>query len=310
LEEIGGSAVPQGSTMGNVLFLILVNDISSASPDLEFITYADDTCILVSADSLEILNSKVEIAMHQISQWFAANGMLLNVEKTNILHFQLRQNTENKLDIRLNNIEVPQVKEVRYLGFILDSGLTWSPHIDRMCDKLSSACFALSRIAPTLSYDNVKKAYYGYFHSILILGADMWATAADRDRPFKLQKRAIRIISGKSYDHPAKSLFKELKILTLPSVYILIACKYVRANVDQYATHSSARRNNCLIIPRCRLAKTRKSLGVLGAKLYNLLPEEIKLSKTDKMFDNKLKTMLTDIACYSVNEFIETCTGP
>lgn len=248
--------------------------------------------------------------MQLISQWFTANGMLLNLEKTNILYFQLRHNINNKLLIKLNDVEVPQAKEVKYLGFILDSGLTWSPHIDCLCGKLSSACYALSRIAPTLSHENVIKAYYGYFHSLLIVGADLWATAAERERPFKLQKRAVRIISGKSYDHPAKSLFKEYKILTLPSVYILSACKYVRANVDQYATHSQARRINRLIVPRCRLARARKSLGILGVKLYNLLPEEIKLAKTNEKFDQNLKAMLTDLACYSVDEFVESCTNP
>jgi hypothetical protein len=306
LEQIGNRAVPQGSSMGNYLFLILVNDIPTACPDLEFITFADDTCVLVDAENFETLEIKLTNAMHRLSQWFAANGMQLNTEKTNIMHFQLRSVIGN-LNISLNGVTVPQVDQVQYLGCTIDSGLTWSPHIQSLCDRLASACFALSRLAPTLSYENMKKAYYGYFHSLLTQAVDLWGTAADRDKAFKMQKRAIRIVTRKPYDHPAKDLFRESKILTLPAVYILTACNYVRANLhgfDKTHAHSrSTRRRNLLITPRCRLAKSRKSLGVIGVKLYNSLPQDISELDNDILFRNKLKTLLIDRAYYSIDEF-------
>ncbi|XP_047984964.1 uncharacterized protein LOC125225341 [Leguminivora glycinivorella] len=68
--------------------------------------------------------------------------------------------------------------------------------------------------------------FHGTIASILIQGADLWATSADRDRPFKLQKRALRTIARVPPDHPARDLFRRYKILTLPSVYILTACRY------------------------------------------------------------------------------------
>ena len=43
--------VPQGSVLGPLLFLIYVNDIINCSPYGEFILYADDTNIFVTADS-------------------------------------------------------------------------------------------------------------------------------------------------------------------------------------------------------------------------------------------------------------------
>ncbi|XP_063545722.1 uncharacterized protein LOC134753714 [Cydia strobilella] len=156
IEPIGSSSVPQGSSTGNNLFLVLMNDITSACDDPEYVMFADDTCIIINADNIDQLKSTLSMIMLKMSRWFSANGMLLNVDKTNIIHFKLKNNNDNaQLDISINNVIVPQVKETKYLGFIIDSGLTWTPNIDQLCNKLASACFALSRLAPTLTTDGI-----------------------------------------------------------------------------------------------------------------------------------------------------------
>ncbi|XP_063625657.1 uncharacterized protein LOC134797365 [Cydia splendana] len=289
LEPIGCSAVPQGSVMGNNLFLILVNDITTACPYPEYVMFADDTCIIVNADNFDNLKLKLAHVMHQMAEWFTANGMLLNVDKTNIIHFQLKK-THNPINIKVNDITVPQVDTTRYLGYMIDAGLTWAAHVDHMFDKLSSACYALSRLAPTLSANNLRKAYFGYFHSVLIQGIDLWATSATWERLFKLQKRALRIIDRKPLDHPAKEIFKNHKILTLPSIYILTACDYIRENLHNYQTlNRTSRRQPLLIAPNRRLAKARAALSVAGASIYNHVPLNIKEAKSNAAFSKKLK---------------------
>ncbi|KAI5637109.1 reverse transcriptase (RNA-dependent DNA polymerase) domain-containing protein [Phthorimaea operculella] len=308
MSQLGDCAVPQGSIMGNNLFLLLMNDFTTSSADAEFVMFADDGCVIVAADTYNLLKVKLSKVMNEISLWFSANGMLLNVEKTNIIHFQLRCTKPNTLNIMCNNKIVPQVNQVRYLGMTIDSGLTWGPHIDALCDRLSSACFALSRLKPNLNESNLKKAYYGYFNSIMIHAVDLWGNAADRDRVFKLQKRAIRIISGVVWDHPAKELFIKQKILTLPSTYILEVAKHTRRNIEQLPARGDIHTYNTrgrleLCLPRTRLAKSRKCLHVMGPKLYNKISPDIKDAKTFSSFVNKLKKKLLSDAYYTIREF-------
>lgn len=306
--ELGECAVPQGSVMGNNLFLILMNDFTTATDDAEFVMYADDGCVIVSASNQQELRSKLTKVMNEVASWFSVNGMILNVEKTNIIQFCLRGKKEHNLNIYCNNELVPQVDEVKYLGLIIDSGLTWNPHTDSLCDRLSSACFALSRLRPSLHPTNVRKAYFGYFHALLTYGIELWATSANRDRIFKLQKRAVRCIRGVPWDHPARELFKDTKILTLPSLYILDVAKYVRGNLEQFPTRGDShnyntRRRGELRPPCTRLAKSKKCLHSIGPKIYNHLPLEIKSATSNKGFMNKLKAKLMSEAYYSVDEF-------
>lgn len=104
----------------------------------------------------------------------------------------------------------------------------------------------------------------------------------------------------------------QLKILTLPSVYILEACKYIRRNLDQLPTnadkvHSVSRRRNLLYVPRQRLAKSKKSVHIMGLKLYNILNDDIKQSPSDAIFAKKLKALLLQMACYSIEDFFDNC---
>ncbi|XP_037964839.2 uncharacterized protein LOC119691450 [Plutella xylostella] len=311
LETIGPCAVPQGSVMGNNLFLILINDLTTASENVDYVLFADDGCVIVNAESYEQLKSKLNKTISDLSNWFAANGMALNVEKTNIIHFQMRKTRGHELNIVCNNLLVPQVDTVKYLGFTFDSGLTWIPQIDNICSKLSSASYALSRLKPTLSEDNMKKAYFGYFHSILSYGVDIWANSTDAGRAFRSQKRALRIMAGVPWDTPAKQLFIKLKILTLPCLYILEIAKYVRRNLSLFPTNKDVRPNTCprredkLYCPGCRLTKSNKLIHIIGPKIYNVIPDVIKNETNEATFTKKLKNMLLNSACYTINEFFD-----
>ena len=75
--------VPQGSILGPLLFLLYINDLASISSILTFILFADDTNVFFSHTSLDKLIDVMNIELIKVAEWFNANKLSLNLEKTN-----------------------------------------------------------------------------------------------------------------------------------------------------------------------------------------------------------------------------------
>ena len=74
--------VPQGSILGRLLFLLHVNDLHNASKVLNPIMFADDTNLFLSHSDINILFEKMNEELTNVSNWFNANKLSLNVKKT------------------------------------------------------------------------------------------------------------------------------------------------------------------------------------------------------------------------------------
>lgn len=92
--------VPQGSSVSNILFSILMNDLPEAIQEGHVLMYADDVAAVVSAPSTEGLESNLNIVASKISNWFKINGLILNLAKTQYIHFNLSGRANKPLQVQ------------------------------------------------------------------------------------------------------------------------------------------------------------------------------------------------------------------
>ena len=99
---------------------------------LKSILFADDTTLIVSANSNEELETTLNNELKKVNKWFEDNGLTLHPAKTQFMIF--RDNTE--FDIFLNGTKIEQTgsvfprKSVNILGILWDSNLKWDEHIN------------------------------------------------------------------------------------------------------------------------------------------------------------------------------------
>jgi hypothetical protein len=110
------SGVPQSSDLGPLLFLIYLNDLplglhQGAKP----VTYADDISVLLTARNDEELKIKINGSLGCMVGWFSADGLTLNMEKTNIMKFTSSYQQNKAFQITYQNKIITGVHNTKFL---------------------------------------------------------------------------------------------------------------------------------------------------------------------------------------------------
>ena len=299
--------VPQGSTLGPLLFLLYINDMIHCSTVFFLSQFADDSTVTYSSLSLDQALLTAETQFKLVLDWLAANKLIINLNKTHLMLFTNRTRPHS-ISITANGQTINEVTETKFLGVMLDNTLSWNAHINYISKKVSKSVSILKMLKYTFPSNVLKSLYQSLVYPYYNYCNLVWGSAASVHLVplVNLQKKAIRIICKVGYFDTTPPLFDNLKLLQVNEIYDFNCAKFIyqcyNTNTNTYfkakllpnsTFHNYGTRNRDLLRkPIVRLHKFTNSFLSNGIDKWNSLPDIIKESPTILSFKTISKAFI------------------
>ena len=310
--------VPQGSSLGPLLFLLYTTDVFDVIADCGLVghSYADDTQIYVSIPAADASAAvqRLSVCVARVEQWMGMNRLKMNQDKTQIMWIGTRQQLAklNVTELTLPSAVVRLSETVSDLGVIIDRQLTMADHVASVCRSCFFQLRQLRVVKQSLTSDATKTLVHAFISSRLDYCNVLLAGAADGvlRRLQTVQNAAARLVTGTRKFDRITPVLRDLHWLpvreriTFRTVIMVYKClhglapPYLSVFCQPVSTVPGRRQlrsadSGMLVVPRTKTSIGGRSFSVIGPETWNRLPADLRLCElTVATFAKRLKSYL------------------
>lgn len=318
--------VPQGSVLGPIFFILYINNICNMTIDGKIITYADDTCLLFSDYSWDLVLDKAINDTKKVINYLNKRNLSLNIKKTFFMTFTIN-NTHVPIDDLtvhicrnqnecndINCKKIFRVQRFRYLGIIFDEHLRWNLHISNLVMRLRTAVHHFLSLKSILPVEIIRTAYLSLYQAIFQYGIIIWGGLTENNlKPLKLQQnKIIRICLNKhSLDGSTKTNYLELRVLPVKLVHAKFTILWVKKNIintwfsaDKLENKRECRAYN-ITVNYVNTTFGQRFLDYLGPVCYNKMDLETKKNVCSKSYDTAKQYIKKWLFCNLDNNYYD-----
>ena len=157
--------VSQGSVHGPLLFS-LYNNLPKIKNNYKPILFADNTNLIFYDKTILNLIDKMQTDINKLFNWLNINKLSININKTNVLLFNIKNKNENiNLNLYINNIKLKQVTDIKNVGLYIDDKLNWKKQINYVGTTLCRAIAILNKVKHKFDIKTLILLYSFFIHT-------------------------------------------------------------------------------------------------------------------------------------------------
>ena len=118
--------------------------------------------------NLSYLHDCLEINLAHLNDWFNANTLTLNLQKSQTMSFLHKP--EKMRNVKIGSVTLPEATEFKFLGIWLDPKLSWHCYINNLLLKLKRNQNLLQNAKKLLNKKALLSVYYAHVYSHLNYG--------------------------------------------------------------------------------------------------------------------------------------------
>ena len=293
--------VPQGSTLGPLLFILYVNDLLpfvGSAENRRVLMYADDTVLYVTGSNPRDSVMGCQLLLSKLVDWCKINKLTINTSKTKHMFIprnQTHRELTKDMNVNIAQEKLHNVTSYKYLGVDLDQTLSFDKMIDTMYNKANRKLYSLKNIRPYIT-NSVASLIYKTCVRPVMEYADFLVDSSSKQKTGRLtsiQKRAVKII-----DQARHKEFSYKELLTLYGIENLVMRRKKHhlsvmyrqsrddSNLNAYRPETDLRSNLKIQFRNkiTQLTKVQRSPYYRGVTLWDRLPTEVQRATTKVKF--------------------------
>ena len=240
---------PQGGVLSALMWILIADGLLLALNSVGYFAqgFADDFSALVAGRNLRTVCEVMQVALKRIEKWCVDHGLSVNPKKTEMVLFTRKRILTGMRPILFFGKELTRTDQVKHLGIVLDSKLTWKEHLQSKCKKAVALFWQCRRIVGKTWGITPKIAHWIYITIIrpmLTHGAVVWwprvELAVARTLLSSLQRLACLAITGAIRTTPTAAMEMLTGLLPL-DIHIkqvaMSTCYRLKSNINWKHTY-------------------------------------------------------------------------
>ena len=287
------TGVPQGSTLGPLLFTIFINDMPNISALPLYTLFADDATLTIRGKNIREIEVTLNKILNLLWDWCEENHLTLNTKKTEymIVGSKTNKSKAGQLTLILGKEVLREVQTYRYLGTTLDANMNGIAQLNKLNQIMAMKLNTFRKIRKCMSENTAIKIYKATILPIFDYNDIIYELLNGQQlaKIQRIQNKALRTVflnkNMTVLEMHDRAKVEPLEDRRRDHMLALMLTRSMEAKyIDTTPRQTRSAMAPLLKVPRPRTNKLKKAPIYKGSTLWNNLPARLRRAKSKLEF--------------------------